>query len=534
MLNLLIVDDEDTIRYGLTKAVDWESLGFNIVDTAANGVMALELIKTREIDVVLTDIRMPKMSGLELAAAILEGYPDIKVIILSGYSDFAYAQQAIKNNVFDYILKPSKEAEIIRVFTRLKEVIEKEKKNKAMIAESQADMVQNLMIKIVADSDTKPEGIATTLGGIFPGLVSDRKVVLTLQVNMDVPCRDEYRNVELKSYNLYLRNILNHLEQYSIPVFSVKNSQISMVISDPDVQKLFEAAAEIYRLVENSLKAYSPNGMGVSVTGGVSEPYNNLGETRAYFIQSSVALKHIVYLGKNRLIRYNDIKSNVSSIPEIQYAEVSSRIITNLYSRNFDRAAAISLEIFESLKACKVYSRDLLFITCYNLLHQINEGLKNHGMNGEKILGPSELLLNTVKELETIDEIEQYFRDMIYRCNDSFQDHEQDSIRKIIESAVIFMKENYTKDISLEILSKRFNISQAYFCRLFKKELGVNFKDYLIELRLEKAKELLLSSEMKIYEVAGIVGYEDQRYFSELFKCKVGLTPLEYREKAGR
>jgi two-component system response regulator YesN len=267
------------------------------------------------------------------------------------------------------------------------------------------------------------------------------------------------------------------------------------------------------------------------VTCGISNIYLDLNDTARSYGETKTALKHKVYLGKNRLIPYAGIAGMQSRIPEIPIETTAEKFISLICSSNLQEAKSLLSATFDRLADARVYSSDFLFMLCNKLLLLINQSFLALGHNPEKVLPPMEVMLNSLKNLDTIEECRAYFDDLANLLYEAFHKPDKDSVRKIVEQAVLYIKSNFNSDIRLETVAGQIGISATYLSRLFKNELNINFKDYLTDIRMEKAKELLLDPGLKVYEISDRVGYSDQRYFSEAFKSKVGLTPLEYREK---
>ena len=521
-----------SLRLGLAKAVDWETLGYEIVGTAANGFKAMDVINSRPVDVVLTDIRMPKMSGIELSSLVVEKFPSIKVVILSGYSDFNYARQAIKNNVFDYLLKPSKENEIIDIFTRLRNIIEKEKKNKNLMNTNSADMIQRLLINLVLRDKSIEEANMQDLADFFPKLFQAKKTVITLEISICSLCVEEYRNFQLRFCNDHIRGMIGRYSKIGFqPVFFMNNNEVSYIIAVDADEDLNIETDKLFRHISNEVDGTLEREVNIALTGGVSLIYTDICDTGKCYVQSKDALKHKVYCGKGRLIHYDKVQAVSPVIPDMPVRDIAVKIVQCIYSKKFTEAAGFLKAFFNTLRNARIYSMEPLYILCYKLLHYINENFRDLGLNGEKIIGPEDAIINSIREIDTIDELDLYFKDIVDRCAENMQEFDTDVIRKIIETAVQYIKREYCSGIRLDVMARHLNISANYLCRLFKKELNVNFKDYLIDLRLDRARELLTESDLRVYEISETVGYMDQRYFSELFKCRTGMTPLEYREK---
>jgi two-component system response regulator YesN len=389
---MIIVDDESPIRDYFPLAYDWEGLGFQIVGVLEDGRDAIEFIKTNAVDVVLSDIKMTHISGLELAQYIFINHPRIKTLLLSGYENFEYAKKAIDFGVYSYLLKPSKKAEINEVFSKLKKELDKQHSvnyNQNFIA----DLIAQ---KVINEISTKYK-------------IENENVIM------------EYIRTEFKEIKM--------LEQNS------------------------EGEAEFIRNSKNKILQFI-----------VNDNYATLKEyTNSIFEESDNFPFYII-----------------------------REIILFLF-------LAIELELYK--KGVEIYELENKKISFLNLIC---------------IKEKNELITYTQEVLNYL--IEKNMRKQLSSKN------------KFINQVKDIIIRDYNKNLSLDDVSKEIFLSGMYIGRIFKEQTGMSFTDYIIKVRIDKAKDLLKSNLYKVYEVSEMVGYKNIKHFNKNFKNSTGFTPREYKD----
>jgi len=508
MLKLLIVDDEDVIREGLCSVVDWEQLGFHVGGTAANGEKALQFMEQCYIDVVLADIRMPKLSGIELAQEIQHRYPHVKVIILSGYDSFEYARNAIRYNVFSYLLKPCREEDIVDVFTRLKNAIDTQRKHEQLVS----DAADALIIE-------EMRALGSGCGPYFPRLtewveVKQNAYIYILSIYPKPPflydCEDDWDTVLYRLQTEYL----NETKDNDILFCSLNGNNRYIVLSEQPPEE-----------IEIKLNSYLGNcgyfsGTVVQLTDD---------EWRSH-IKLLLENLHLRVASDERIIQIDFMSTINEGIEHKDELKKANTGYDDALARFECDAALQSLSRYiEELKSSKTSSLEPLikyieagFISArescvegYTIFDEV------YGTIGDLILA-----IRGVVRLEEAREILTYWMEQASQKRDCTNNP---SSRIVIQRAMSYITHNYDQDFSLDDLAEHLCLTPSYVSRLFKMEIGRNFKEYLTQYRIEKAKKLLLSSTMKVYEIADQVGFKEQHYFSNVFKKNQGCSPQQYR-----
>jgi len=524
--SVLIVDDEDIIREGLKKVVAWEDLGFVIRGTAKNGAQALALLETEKIHVVLTDVRMPKVSGIELSEAVYQRFPDTKVVILSGYDNFNFAQKAIRFGVYHYILKPCREEEIIEVFSRLKTELDGEIRRRD--SEEQAmEVLLRYEISQVLRGQGEPPPAGTLMAWIerFTGasaaifhlwislddksletLLKDEEPLQALEAalaqKIDPELTDSNSLLAKTGENQYGGILLaphDKIGSEMMRLFHVLQNQVShsdrYVLSG--AYTLIEPTAgwlqqDHYGNLEGSMERVNRRGMG---TLSQADTHIPAGDERPSLPDPGEFVRRVCGKKTDNAGSWEQIlafhRDALKSIPDLSvrqlgewFESATTALLQTLQSCgiDFNRSVSMSRKVFQLLEPCITVERSFLI-------------LKN-------------LLDRALGELRA---------------------KQENCLSKSIQDALEIIDRRFMEGLSLEELADNLSLSVSYLSRLFKKETGKNFKEYLLHVRIERAKRMLKESNEKVYIIADSVGYPDQHYFSELFKRTTGFSPLEYR-----
>ncbi|GKX32259.1 DNA-binding response regulator [Vallitalea longa] len=417
MIKMMIVDDEPLIRKGFTITIDWESYGIVIVGEAANGKEALVKIEKLEPDIIVTDIKMPIMDGIDLSKEITKKYSDIKIIILSGYNEFEYAQQILKTNACDYLLKPVNVEELIKLVIKLKGEIIKHKEKKEIInkkdklIECYKDDIKSKILKdILIPNYSSSNDILEQAKFIGLDLEGESYCVFIVKMDMEVAKGQRYLTKKQKDIGNLIRDILQIYNFKGFICYTHYNFLACILVNNKELKNAY---IQFYENLKDNLSKSIEEKFCI----GVGTICNNIHEISDSYKNAKYVLDNLTFLGKNSVVFYDNKDSNI-----------------NKY-------------------------------------------------------------------------------------------------KKIVKVAIDYVYANYDRNITLAQVAEFVLISPNYFSKIFKEETNKNFIDWLNELRIHKAKNLLKDPLLKIYEVAEKVGYSDYKYFSYNFKKYTGISAKDYREK---
>jgi two-component system response regulator YesN len=534
MYKIIVVDDEALIREGIEELIKWKDHGFDFIGGYDNGQDAMEAFEQQVPDVVLTDIYMPFLDGLELTRQIVSKYPYTKVIMLTGYDDFEYAQQAIKLRVYDYLLKPFSANQLRSVLDKVKlemdeEFRQKEDFNKLKIQLNQSlPLLKERFLEHMVTSHLKKEEIDEKL--VFFNIQLSGACCIALVIDVDdFGERSKSQTVteqELMRFAVY--NIVEEImgKQKGGIVFRSRDDKITTILSSDDLNSVYKSAQDLAeesrQCVEKFLK--------FTVTIGIGTPCSSLQEIAISYQRALDALDYRFLLGKNKVITIADLEGNAGSRAEI-YPEWEKRLILAIKTGTGKQVSGMIEEWVQNLK--------LSFIPmqrCYIYIQKVSVSL----MNVLDELGEQELEMfvnpiNPFAEMytfKTLDEIELWLKDICKKVIICISAKRIDISKLKVVMAEAFIKDNYPNEtLSLNDVCLHVRISPSYFGTVFKMHTGQTFVEYLTRIRVDKAMELLKYTSLKTYEIADKTGYRDPHYFSLIFKKNAGVSPTDYRDK---
>ncbi|MDF2878189.1 MAG: two component transcriptional regulator, AraC family [Clostridia bacterium] len=534
MFKVLIIDDEPTIRKGLINIINWKKFQCEVCGEAWDGVDGLEKMEELKPDIVFVDISMPEIDGLTMIKRAKKIVPNSKFIILSGYREFTYMQEAIKIGAFDYILKPSSIEELCEVVKRA--VIElkyqKEdqleiKKLKRCFEESIPLLKEKLLYDIIFQITINEEDINE--GFDLYGLHIKEFVMMIIEIDEESEKKEPYQR------QLYQFGIMNTVEEMFAETFKVEkivlnNKQIAFVILPLEnkellVDSVYKKANSVQQLVESCFD--------FTVTIAISTKGKGVEKLHEKMIECKNGLSYRFYLGDSSIILYKDLngfyKTEDSWISEGYDKRLYEAIKTGHEENVNYILSAIKDKVLETS-----IEPDQIKTFYWNLIYEINnirisiKNLETVEKEINKDISSLYKMIETASHIKDLHELlEQVAESIVKRINK----YNKKSINQILQNAMKYICDNYAISITLNELADYTYVSTYYLSRMFKKELGKNFVEYLSEVRIEKAKELLKDKKYKTYEVAELVGIQDPHYFSKIFKKYVNMTPTEYKDK---
>jgi two-component system response regulator YesN len=529
MYKIIIADDEDEVREGIKLKTDWAACGFELVGDFDNGREVFDSMETLQPDVIITDICMPFMDGLQLADSIAQQHRDVKIVFVTGFEDFEYAKQAIKLNVKDYLLKPINAHEFMNLLITIKQELDEERKKKEDLNDLRIQLNQSfplfrerfLDIMITtrmpkAEIERKFRYFRLSLFGPF---------YIVLVADIDEFMLDSHGDPDTESELLRFAafNIVKEVfeDQNGGIVFRTRENKIVMLYSGvvEEIQTLGQSLAEKAKYnIEKYFKIKMSIGIGrlVSDMEGLAKSYQ----------EALSALDYRFLVGRNKIVSINDLEYGKSS-DSISYNEWEKKLLSALKTGNSIIASETIFEWMEDLKTSR-YSIE----KCYGLIHKFLISLmhlvETIGFDHSEVFKTDPF--TQIMALKTLDDVQLY---LIKTCKQiiTYLSEKRTDVTKLqMLQAEAYILEHYGEEnCSINQVCSHIYMSISYFSAQFKQHTGKTFVEYLTRIRLEKAKELLHITQLKTYDIAARVGYEDPQYFSVIFKKSTGMTPKEYR-----
>lgn len=528
-LNILIADDEELIRKGLIARLDYLGYQFDSLLEADDGLMAIELLEKYKIDVMITDIRMINMDGLKLIHETKEKYPWIQFVILSGYAEFSYAEEAIRLGVTSYLLKPVSNDELKKAMDRILEHLEKVQSEKSIISQSEKTIAENETLwmerkvnEMLSCEDREQARTifqTLTIGEKF----SQKTVMMLALISIDLE-NYERRKLEYKDTDLIRFVIKNIFDEISLNKqrFMVNNitdsNQLFVILTEENKELLRQEAEQLFAVLHNSLW----KNIGISITIGVSSVDKGL--CAENLRQANEAFLQRVIHGSGNLYFYDDIK--------ILTAEKFPNSELQMLRQYIDRHDVGNIEfmINEILSDERVsqYNANYIRVMWMRILNIL---LKSSGSETDQSamhLGRMIYHFEKMAQGCSLTEIREYLYHMILKGIET-QGSTDVNTKNKIKMAIHYIEEHYNEDIAINDMAEKFFMSPNYFSTVFKKETGQTTLNYIKEIRLKKAKGYLKKTQKSVVDISKEVGYEDSQYFFKIFKKETGLTPLQYR-----
>lgn len=525
MLKVLITDDEIQIRRGLRMKVDWEEEGFEIVEEASNGQEAIELLQNINVDVVITDMRMPIMDGVELAKRCQQEFPHVKVIVLSGYSDFEYVRNSMKQGVKDYLLKPVAPDELVETLRKIHKEVEEEKRKQVELAQmsqlvhSHLQEVQEQYILHLV----KEERLQLPI-------VKERLQKLKLEELANENGKVQFVTVEIRDYN-----DPNRLEEFRFPFQLVckeiaQEQEGTYLFTDPGyanmVQflQLIDSDSQMSNRTTHLVQRIQQNVnrlLKLETVIGIGTVVNGFTEFRTGYISSLLAWSQSQLGSKSQVI-----DQSVTSEGVFDFSPDFEKRLTNAIE-NVD-FAGFKRNLHTVLEGTKNRSVLSFSVAANQVLFLLGSLAKKYDVETKDIQNTIWSCQQNIWKLNSQHKVKEYLVELAQLIIEKVR-LTRFSNKKLIDSIRHYLDQHYASEISLTTLSNLFHINSTHLSETFKSNIGQNFSDYLVNLRMENAKQLLKDKQLKIIDVANLVGFSNSGYFSTVFKKRFGQSPVKFR-----
>ena len=521
MIKVMIVDDMPIFLDYLKTAIDWQSYGFELVCDAKNGVEAIEKLEIYKPDLVLSDIKMPYMNGLDLTERINELSPETLVVLITGNSEFEYARRALRLGVVDYIVKPFEKEELILTLLNLQDNINKaieiEQDRSDEISVKKERVYRALIYSRELSNETLEE-LANSNVNINP---NESHYILAVEVEAN---QDKHMTSELA---------MNWKRLIAPLYYDFMESELKRVyFSDYEGRIIFIMAvntASSSKVDEDEIRYFikfvqEKTMMGISV--GVGKVHQGLSGIRQSYLEAINALGHRYQNSSNSILYYDAITTEEKTFG-FYSAEINEIILNHLHQRNYD----LTLEVLESVFVeadIKHFSEGYKKMINMSLISLLLSYIVKAGRDIVEIYSEDfdpYLVINTQQESE-----QRRFIKVIYKkAFDFLNAHSISRTGQIAREAQNYILENYSNaKLSIDELSKHLLVNQTYLRKMFKSEFGTTISEYLTSVRMDKAKQLILEGRYKLASISDMVGYNDPGYFSKCFKNHFGSSPKEF------
>lgn len=534
MLKIFLVEDEIIIRQGIKCNINWEEEGYIFIGEASDGELAYPMIRELRPDIVITDIKMPFLDGIQLSKLVKKEMPDIRIIILSGYEEFEYAKEAINIGVEEYLLKPVDKNILLEAIKKVDKAIQEEREKQNNILRSKTERMKNIHLKtqqFLTQMITETMSVSEVMNRSMElklDIIGKQYNIIRYNVFDTNQNNSSYsqRSMELKKY-------INSQIQKENKVFVIDriNENTTILIKSIDEKDLKENIKRCVNCIIENTKNYE----GIEYFVGVGNEVERVSNLPICYEEANKAYAYSYIIDKNKVLYANEI-GDTCIINDLDMSNINIRTINKNVIGNFIKTGvqtevkyiveeyfmAIGTENMKSLLFRQYVIMDVYFY-CKGILEEWKIDEKEYCL-GE--------ISKETTIFSTIEAAKDYIYKILLKVIAKRDAISSSTYNAVIVSAKDYIKQNFSKeDISLNTVAKSVDFSPSHFSTLFSQTTGQTFIEYLTEIRMEKAKELLRCSAMRSSEIGYLVGYKDPHYFSFLFKKTQKCTPKEYRKR---
>ncbi|UKS28150.1 response regulator [Paenibacillus sp. HWE-109] len=528
MKKILLVDDEILIREIIRDSIDWEKEGFIYSGDASDGEVALPIIERVQPDILITDILMPFMNGLELSSIMSKQFPDMKIIIISGHAEFEYARSAMQIGVQEYCLKPISPTELLKVLHKVSAEIDKEREISMQLQLLKAKEYESSTISQDKLLNDLCSGFMTTSevmhhsASIQLNIIAHYYVVTVLDLRETEADKHEELNARHDNERLLLDKCSILKENYKQLMFQRSRTESVWIIKGDTLENL---KLEL-QLFQDLQKAISEEAHSLPISIGIGSVQDRLQKVHISFLDAmeDVHWRRLSRQNRNVLSEMKTATLDPTLFLDrgafMDFLKIGSH--NKLSSFVADYAAAL-VDINWHTTSIGFYILNDVTIEAF----RSNKDMYRHLTEPEKALQQFQQMIGNIRTWEETCSYLIHLIEQFWTWRSRIYDKYSDMIAKVKE----YIQLNFEKDnFSLQDSAEYVNLSPNYLSRVFSQETSQTFIEYLTQVRIRKAMDLLKSTSAKSYEIAFLVGYNDPHYFSNLFKRLTGMTPKEFRK----
>ncbi len=529
MYNVMIVDDEPVIKQGLLCFVNWEALDCQVICDAQNGIDALEKLAIHPVDIVLTDIKMPGMDGLELSRHIYENYPSIKVIILTAFSDFTYAQAAIKYNVLDFVVKTNPTEKIPDAVCKAKALISQEKatEEKFKLMEEKA----NLRL-----SEIKEKFFKDVFNGIIVNETLLKSKLAELEINIEnyfvvlfdihsVSSGSSLINPE--DYNKFIQSVNNLLtlafKSYPHYTVAMDRNLLAAVISFKNYN--VPVCTQTLLMTCNEILSMADSFMRFTISIGLSQMQQKIQALPVAYQEAKEAVKGGFYNNNHVSVFVPHTPPVLSSVNQPHY--FAEKIVNSLRLENSSEALKSLEKLLEEYRSNKEPIENIK-VSCMLIASYCYRLIASYKMLAPELSDSEPEIYKQIQSSRNIQNLLDILRKLIENVAQVVASNDN-KFSYLVKETQKHIRDNFNKNINLQSIADYIHINSSYLSRLYKKETGESIVDAINKYRIDYAKKLLKDPGKKVFEVACAVGIEDPAYFTHVFTKYVGMSPKEYK-----
>jgi two-component system, response regulator YesN len=528
-IKIMFVDDEEKTRSLLQMVLDWDSLGFEVVGEASSGMEGLSLMDELAPDLIITDIRMPFMDGLEFAGLVVESYPNTKVIVLTAYEEFEYAKQGIKMGISDFLLKPIKRSEIKESVEIIRSKILNEQSNREEYNRIRQKLKESLpflrdkFLNELLVSKILPIDIKERIEYYSLPMLKNYAQIAVVSIGKETNKLDQETTVVQEL--LYIDTIKQYFKSdLGVIVFADNNGKIVILNSQEEIN-LYECCEYIKILIINKLKC--------DINIGVGNSYNELNKLQQSYREAAEALNYKLIYGNNIVIRYSDISLEKDKNTSIYGKnDDMDEILFYIRAGISEKANELIRNKFKEISSYMPANSNEIRVIGISIITAIINTLSEFDLNLSDIFSSISDIYSDILSLTNIPEIEAYIINISDKLTTNIKNIRETKKNSLMDDIIRYVEDNISdSELTLSALAAHFYINPSYLSRTFKQHTSFTFVEYLTSMRIKKAIGYFNNYDNLVYEVAEKVGIPDPNYFGKCFKKYTGYSINDYKKQ---
>ena len=537
MYKLLIVEDEVWEREGLANFISWSAYNIDVVGTATNGQQGLQMAKKYLPDIIITDIRMPIMDGLELSREVKVFLPKCKIIVITGHNDFQYAKDAIHIGVSDFLLKPVRKEELLKTINKAKTGLHIENRQEEYLSELKFKLTEceykereRFLLNILNSTCKYGEDLLDSERRMFSSC-SQNAVAVVIRFDGFVDYQETGYNKapdHFKDFYKKVREVVGNRGLTAERYMEKREIVICLPLRN-------EGRNEVNTLIHR-IQQHKGDIKNSDYIIGVGSLSNTVSDFVKSYNQAQTVLNRIFFLRDTNIFYYDDLLSGDEDIEASvcnflhSAPDYSKRILKAVISLDGNEVIALTGEFFNFIYNNPV-DKGLVCSYLAGIISELSVLLFSNGITLDNEYNVEGDIIERFNNCIKLERVQGYIKKVLIYANGFFIKKRKNKEEFIIDDVMNIINTDYSENIGLEVIAQRLGISPNYLGILFKKYVGKRFTEVLTSVRMKKAEELLLSGEDNIMDIAKAVGYDNISYFCTVFKKTHGISPMEYREK---
>lgn len=530
MKNVMLVDDNQISVEGMLKNINWNSVGAQVVACQYDAVSALKVLEETPIDLIISDIEMPNLSGLELASSALQKNSFIKIILISAYDKFEYAKQAIRIGTYDYVEKPLDYDYLCQKVRNAIALIEKEQSNLALIEKGRPAMIDSFFSSLIHSySDESRYYLSKYPNYLHLDLDCHFYCVIAFDIENAASIKSE---LGIQKYHIELVNLQDYINELCAPLnlhYVLNDLQGLVCILGNNYSQQVHFQKKIYDIITMVYDQYKDTLLHINI--GIGMVIKYLWDMNLSYSSAKRALEYRFFFPQQNIFDARDvIGSNLSK--NLFSDNKEEQLIQLICKRNTDEISSWIKKFSEELLV-NYQTKSLLFIRIYSILGRILKFLYEMDVDSSDIEKEIIQVYSKLESFTTSSEIFLWLDTLCQKVCMKLVDSTKTYHKQICDSVQKYIRQHYENNkLCLNDIAEYVNVSPTHLSALYRKSTGQNISDTITSIRIDAACQMLLQSGLPLKVISEKIGYTNQYYFSSCFKKKLGMTPSEYRAVA--